>query len=66
MASTNFIDLSNHDTSNIPNISNLNINSSLESQTKCNDMFSDPESDHIFSHFWGYVPGLFMFSSHMW
>ena len=44
---------SNHDTSNIPNLSNLNINSSLASQTKCDNMLSDPESDHIFSHFLG-------------
>ena len=53
MSSTGFIDFSNHDTSNIPNLSNPRVNSTLASQTKCDDMFSDPESDHIFSHFWG-------------
>ena len=51
--STGFIYLSNHDTSNIPNISNPNVNLSLASQTKCDNMFSDPELDHIFSHFLG-------------
>ena len=44
---------SNHDTSNIPNISNQTVNLSLAFQTKCDNMFSDPESDHIFSHFLG-------------
>ena len=46
-----FIDYSNHDTSNIPNMLNLKVNSSLVSQTKCDNMFSDPSSDHILSHF---------------
>ena len=41
----------NHDTSSIPNFSNPTINSSLAYQTKCDNMFSDLESDHIFSHF---------------
>ena len=48
-----FYPFSNHDTSNIPNILNPNANSSLASQTKCDNVFSDPESDHIFSHFLG-------------
>ena len=43
----------NHDTSNIPNLSNPTVNSSLASQTKCENMFSDLQSDHIFSHFLG-------------
>ena len=42
---------SNHDTSNILNLSNPNVNSTLASQKKCDNMFSDPKSDHIFSHF---------------
>ena len=46
--STGFIYFSNHDTSNIPNISNPNVNLSLAYQTKCDNMFSYPESDHIF------------------
>ena len=29
----------------------MNVNLGLASQTKCDDMFSDPELDHIFSHF---------------
>ena len=41
----------NHDTSNILNISNPNVNPSLLSQTKCDNMFSDLQSDHIFSLF---------------
>ena len=53
MLSTGFIYSSNHDTSNISNIPNQNVNSSLASQTKCDNMFSDPESDHTFSHFSG-------------
>ena len=44
---------SNNLTSNIPNISNPTVNSSLASQTKCDNIFSDPQSDHIFSHFLG-------------
>ena len=48
-----FYIISNHDTSNIPNILNLNINSSLASQNKCENMFSDPELDNIFSHLSG-------------
>ena len=48
MSPTGFIAFLNHD---IPNISNPNVNLGLASQTKCDDMFSDPESDHIFSHF---------------
>ena len=44
---------SNYDTSNIPNLLNLNVNSSLAPQKKCDNMFSDPKWDHIFSHFLG-------------
>ena len=49
-SSTVFLDFFNQ---YIPNISNINPNEnmSLAYQTKCDDMFSDPESDHIFSHF---------------
>ena len=43
----------NHDTSNIPNILNPDVDLSLAYQTKSDDMFSDPESDNIFSHFLG-------------
>ena len=43
---------SNHDTSNIPNLSHSTVISSLASQTKCDNMFSDPDLDHIFSHFY--------------
>ena len=43
----------NNDTSNIKNPSNPNVNSSLAFQTKCDNMFSDIQSDHIFSHFSG-------------
>ena len=58
-----FIYFSNHDTSNIPNLSNPNVNLSLASQTKCNNMFSDPKSDHIFPHFLGtYLVYIFFFS----
>ena len=50
----NFIDwfcrFLNHDTSNIPNLSSMNVNLGLESQTKCDDMFSDPGLYHVFSH----------------
>ena len=53
MSSTVFINFSNHDTSNIPNLLNPKVNLSLEYQTKCDNIFSDPESDHIFSHFLG-------------
>ena len=48
-----YILFSNHDTSIISNISNPNVNSSLASQTKCDNVFSDTQSDHIFSHFLG-------------
>ena len=51
MLSTGFIKNLNHDTLNISNISHPNVNSGLEYQMKCDDMFSDPESDHIFSYF---------------
>ena len=44
---------SNHDTSNISNLLNPNVNLSLASQTKCDNVFSYPELDHIFSHFLG-------------
>ena len=61
MSSTGFIDFSNYDTSNILNLSNPTVNLSLASQTKCNDMFLDPELDHMFSYFLGYIPGLYIF-----
>ena len=47
--STGFIAFSNNDTSNIPNMFNPDVNLRLVSQIKFYDMFSDPESDHIFS-----------------
>ena len=50
MLSKSFIIFSSHDTSNISNLSNPNVNLSLASQTKCDNMFSDPESDDIFSN----------------
>ena len=53
MSSPSFIDFSNHDTSNIPNLSNTKVNSILASQMKCDDKFYDPELDHIFSHILG-------------
>ena len=51
--STIYILFSNHNTSNLSNFSNPNVNSSLASQTKCDKVFSYPKSDHIFSHFLG-------------
>ena len=52
--------------SDIPEISaNHNVNLSLAYQIKCDNMFSDPESDTIFSHL-SVTPGLYIFSSHMW
>ena len=45
--SMGFIYFSNHDTSNISSLSNLTVNSSLAYQTKCDNIFSDPELDHI-------------------
>ena len=48
-----FYVFSNHNISNITNLSTPNVNSSLASQTKCDSIFSDPELDHIFSHFSG-------------
>ena len=53
MSSTGFIYFSNYDTSNTPNTPNSTVNSFLTSQMKCDDMFSDLESDRIFSHFLG-------------
>ena len=58
MSSTGFIDFSNHDTSNIPNLSNPSVNLGLAYQTTCDDMFSDLELHHIYFTFFGYVPGL--------
>ena len=51
--------------SNLSNIYNPDKKFSLASQTICDDMFSDPKSDHIF-HIFGYVSGLYIFSSHMY
>ena len=48
---TGFIDFDNHYIPNISNLYNPNVNMSLASQTKCDNMFFDTESDHIFSHF---------------
>ena len=48
---TGFIAFLNHNTSNIPNLSNLTVNLGLVSQPKCDDMFLDLKSDHIFSYF---------------
>ena len=53
MSLTAFIDFSNRDNSNIPDLSNPKVHLRLESQTKFDNMFSDLESDHIFSHFLG-------------
>ena len=54
---------SNHDTSNIPNLLHPTINLSLASQTKCDSMFSDPKSDHIFSYLLGtYLVYIFFLS----
>ena len=50
---TGFIYFSNNDSKNIPNLSNPTVNSSLASQKKCDNMFSDPEADHIYSHLLG-------------
>ena len=44
---------SNHNTSNIPDISKLIVNSSLAYQKKIDDTISDPESDHLFLHLLG-------------
>ena len=45
---------------------NKNVNLSLASQMKCDNIFLDPESDHIFSHFFSDAPGLYFVSSCMW
>ena len=45
------IDGTNKYISNISNIYNPNVNLSSASQMKCDNMFSDQELDHIFSHF---------------
>ena len=49
---------SNHNTSNIPNLLNLNVKLGLAYQTKCDNMFSDHKTDHIYFTFLGYVPGV--------
>ena len=59
--STGIIYFSNQDTSNIPHLLNPNVNLSLTSQIKCDNMFSDPESDHIFPHFLGTYLLYFLF-----
>ena len=51
MSSTGSIDYPNQYIPNISNIYNMNVNMILETQTKCDNMFSDPELYHIFSHF---------------
>ena len=60
-----FINFSNHDTSNTTNILDPNVNLGLASMTKCDNMFSDPESDHIF-YIFGYVPGFYYYYHFMW
>ena len=51
MASMIFLNFLNQYISNLSNIYNPSVNISLASQMKCDKMFSDPKSDHIFSHF---------------
>ena len=51
MLSTVFIGYLNQCISNISNLYNTNVNMSLESQMKCDNILSDPKSDHISSHF---------------
>ena len=46
-----FVDFLNEYMSNISNIYNPNVTLSSVSQTKCDNMFSYPKSDHIFSYF---------------
>ena len=46
------------------NLYNPDVNLSLVSQTKCDNMFSDPKLDHIFP-FFRYAPGLYFVSSCM-
>ena len=46
-----FYQFSNNDISNISISTNKNVNLSLASQMKCDNMFSDPGSDHICSNF---------------
>ena len=59
-SSMGFIDFSNPFISNISDHYNLNKNLILSSQTKCGIIFSDLESDHIFSIFFS-VTYLFFF-----
>ena len=49
--STVFIDLKNRYITNISNMYNPNVNMSLASQTKHENMFTDTKSDNIFLHF---------------
>ena len=51
--STSYVLFSKHNTSILSILSNPNVNSSLASQTKCDNVFSYPQLDHIFSHFSG-------------
>ena len=51
--------------SNIWNLYNSDVNLSISSQTICDHMFSDPKSYHIIRVF-GYEPGLYFVSSHVW
>ena len=51
MLSKGFINFSNEYTSNISNIYNKNESLSLAYQMKCDNMFSDPELNYIFSKF---------------
>ena len=52
--------LSNQYISNLYNLYNLDVNLSLASQTICDHMFPDPQSDHI-SPFFCCVLGLYIF-----
>ena len=60
-----FFDFSNQYVSNISNIFNLNLNMGLSFQTKCDRMFSDLESDHIFSIFKLHTRFIFCFFSYL-
>ena len=51
MSLTSFLDILYQYILNISNLYNLNKNMSLASKTKCEIMFSDPESEHIYIYF---------------
>ena len=65
ISSTGFINFSNHDTSNIPDLSNTNVNPSLTSQTKMwLHVFRSGVRSYIFI-FSGYVPDLYFVFSYV-